>query len=152
MIYEVTVRDFAKRTRKNLKKIEELSLEKPNEYFEVTQLVNSAIGLLMFPQQEFFNGLPETAIEELRKSGWPIPDFEYGAEKTPNLREIARYIRNSFAHYNIDFKADGRKIEGIYLWNRQGGHGPVNWLCYISVPGLRELFLRLARLAERMPA
>ena len=45
--YGVTVRHFAERTLKNLKTIDDLSKEAPKKYFEVTQLVNSAIGLRM---------------------------------------------------------------------------------------------------------
>src|SRR5215217_9082721 len=110
MMYEVTVRHFAQRTRKNLKTIEELSREDPNRYFEGTQLINSAIGLLMFPQQEFFDTLPDKSMDDLKREGWPLPQFEHGAAKTPDLRQLARYIRNSFAHFNIDFKPDGGVI------------------------------------------
>jgi hypothetical protein len=148
MMYGVTVRDFARRTRKNLKTIEELSSKEPNRYFEITQLVNSAVGLLMFPQQEFFDQLPETSLDQLQKDGWPIPTFEYGGERTGDLRSLARHIRNSLAHFNIDFKPEGGRIEGLYLWNRVRESEPPNWLCYISVKDLRVLFDRFAKIAE----
>ncbi|MBR1236482.1 HEPN family nuclease [Bradyrhizobium sp. AUGA SZCCT0182] len=148
--YEVTVRHFARRTRKNLNTIDELSKVNPKKYFEVTQLVNSAIGLLMFPQQEFFDAIPKTSIAELKKQGWPIPLFEHGAEKTQNLRDLARNMRNSFAHFNVDFKPEKGSIAGIYLWNRPQEKQPPNWICYLSIQDLREIFERFAKLVEKI--
>ncbi|MET3968448.1 HEPN family nuclease [Bradyrhizobium sp. S3.9.1] len=147
--YAVTVRHFAQRTRKNLEKIEELSKLKPNEYFEVTQLINSAIGLLMFPQQEFFDDIPKKSLAELKKDGWPIPSFEHGQERTQNLRDLVKNMRNSFAHFNIDFASDKGAIKGVYLWNRPRESEPPNWVCYLSISDLREIFGKFARLIER---
>jgi hypothetical protein len=148
--YQVTVRDFARRTRANLRTIELLAEREKDKYFEVTQLVNSAIGLLMFPQQEFFGSLPETKLDELARQGWPMPILEYGQERTTTLRELAKNIRNSFAHFNVDFKPCGGKIEGIYLWNRPNEKSKPNWICYISISSLRTLFDKIAREAEKL--
>jgi hypothetical protein len=91
--FGVTVRHFAHRTRKNLRIIEQGSKSAPKEYFEVTQLVNSAIGLLMFPQQEFVESLPEWTLDDLRQRAWPIPEFEHGGERTQNLRNLTKNSR-----------------------------------------------------------
>ena len=52
MNYESVIRDFAERTRKNLRAIEDLQA-KGGEAYEVTQLVNSMLGLLVFPRERF---------------------------------------------------------------------------------------------------
>src|SRR5262245_2160707 len=67
--YADLIRDFADRTRKNLEVIEKLASthlgEKPHEgVFKVTQLVNSLLGLLVFPQQEWFDCLPDTPLKD----------------------------------------------------------------------------------------
>ena len=149
-MYGVTVRHFAQRTRKNLASIERLSRDEPHKYFEITQLINSSVGLLMFPQQEFFDAVPATPLIELAIAGWPIPTFEHGGEKTRDLRQLLRYMRNSFAHYNIDFKPERGKIVGLYLWNRAAGSP--DWLCYITVSDLRTLFEKFSKLAENIAA
>jgi hypothetical protein len=148
--YGVTVRHFAQRTRKNLQTIERFSKADPNSYFEVTQLINSAIGLLMFPQQEFFELIPRKSLEELKKEGWPIPIFEHGGERTQNLRDLTKNMRNSFAHFNIDFKPDRGKIAGIYLWNRSDETQPPNWVCYMSIEDLRKIFEKFAKSVEKI--
>lgn len=61
MMYEEVIHDFAQRTRKNLKVIESLQ-EAGLEVFEVTQLVNSCLGLLVFPQQNFVKKIPHTPL------------------------------------------------------------------------------------------
>lgn len=142
----VTVRDFARRTRRNLLAIQRLSESSPNDFFEVTQLVNSAVGLLMFPQQEFFDRIPEWDNKDLEAKGWPFVSFEHGADRTRNLRQLIRYMRNSFAHFNIDFKADGGKISGLYMWNRPSEGTPPDWVCYLTVDQLRGLFEKFAQL------
>ena len=45
-------------------------------------------------------------------------------------------MRNGFAHFNIDFY----KIAGLFLWNRPEPKQPPNWVCYISVEDLGQLF------------
>ncbi len=50
MMYEEVIRDFAERTRAKLRAIEQLEAE-GRDVYEVTQLVNSTLGHLVFPQQ-----------------------------------------------------------------------------------------------------
>jgi hypothetical protein len=50
--------DFARRTRANLEFIE--SAKRP-DVFEVTQLFNSMLGLLVFPQQSYIDRIPKNA-------------------------------------------------------------------------------------------
>jgi hypothetical protein len=68
MMYAEVVRDFARRTKANLAAIERLCAN-GEEVYEVTQLVNSMLGLLVLPQQEFVDRIPETPLEQLRRDG-----------------------------------------------------------------------------------
>jgi hypothetical protein len=68
MMYEEAIRDFARRTRKNLAVIDQLHAE-GHEVYEVTQLVNSTLGLLVFPQQEYVAQIPSTPLAELERDG-----------------------------------------------------------------------------------
>ena len=62
MMYEEVVLDFALRTRKNLEAIEALQRLDAG-VFEVTQQINSMLGLLVFPQQEYVESIPKTPLE-----------------------------------------------------------------------------------------
>ena len=92
MMYEDVIRDFAERTRLNLRAIERLETDR-HDVYEVTQLVNSTLGLLVFPQQEFVDRIPETPLTELVRDGWPVPTVRRRADRVNNLNQLIRYLR-----------------------------------------------------------
>lgn len=153
MEYKNVVRDFAERTRKNLDMLRRLQNENPDlEIYEVTQLVNSLLGLLVFPQQSYFNSIPETPLEELVDQGWPVPEVIGPYPQAKDLKELVRYLRNGIAHFNIKFQVDGSgEISGLELWNRPP-RGKINWRARYSldeVELITEKFLDL--LLEEQP-
>ena len=129
------VGDFARRTKGNLHVIEALAGthlgKKPEpKVWEFTQLVNSLLGLLVFPQQEWFDRLPETRLADLPERCWQnvrITIWERkhkkkgpfkGALKDKTFKELAICLRNSIAHFNAEFEVDAQKeIRRVRLWN-----------------------------------
>ena len=93
------VKDFVERTKENYLRLE-------NGPYEVTQLVNSAIGLLIIPQQKRFKQIADSMISDelYRKMVATVKKSTY--KKPLKLPEIARHIRNSIAHANIEFEAE----------------------------------------------
>lgn len=84
MDYNNLVRDFAQRTRHNLDRIRQL--ENQNEpVFAITQLINSLLGLLVFPRQEFLNRIPATPVNELEADGCPVAVVAPGFETPPRI-------------------------------------------------------------------
>jgi hypothetical protein len=67
--------EFISRTEKNLRAVEKLSQDGESVY-EVTQLINSLLGLLVYPRERFFETIPEITWETMIKQGWPLPDEE----------------------------------------------------------------------------
>ncbi len=135
MNYDDVVRDFAKRTRKNLRFIEQAQAEGV-EVYEVTQLVNSLLGLLVFPKERYYNRIPELSLQELKESGWPEIQVTGDFKKHKDLRELMRFLRNSIAHCNIEFLADHYyKLHGLRVWNESGG--VKNWEAELSFEDLR---------------
>lgn len=153
MDYQNLVRDYTQRTLKNLEIIEKIAngdahLYFPNssgeidieetQAFEVTQLVNSMLGLIILPQQRYFDSIPETPLSELRD--WPKPLLEGDKpEDLHTLKDLMRYIRNSIAHFNIEFlSSDDQRINGIKIWNLNR-QGKKNWTALISLYDLRDI-------------
>jgi len=64
MMYEEVIKDFAERTKQNLDVIEELQQD-GSEVFETTQLINSCLGLLIFPREEYLDKIPKTPNNNL---------------------------------------------------------------------------------------
>lgn len=138
MMYDEVVRDFASRTRANLRAIEKLK-SAGNEVFEATQLINSTLGLLVFPQQEYVDAIPEIPLEELKRLGWPIPKCRSGAEQVQNLNQLIRYLRNAVAHFNLKFIGDAQdQIHILHVWN-QNRAGVTTWEAELSVSDLRGI-------------
>ena len=114
---EDIVRAFAMRTRANLKVIN--ALESADlEVFEVTQLVNSLLGLLVFPQQRYYRSIPEIPLSELARAGWPEPLVVGEFPTVENLKDLMRYLRNAISHFNVEYLSDADgEIRGMRLWN-----------------------------------
>lgn len=136
MQYEEVVRDFAARTKENLRVIEELHDQGKN-VFEVTQLINSMVGLLVFPQQEYIDSIPSTPIDDLLREGWPIPRVRGKFEQVTDLNCLVRYLRNAIAHFHIEFIGDSeRSIKVLRVWNITKS-GSRNWDAELTVDELR---------------
>jgi hypothetical protein len=144
MMYEEIIRDFARRTRKNLAVIDRLHAE-GHEVYEVTQLVNSTLGLLVFPQQEYVAQIPPTLLAELERDGWPIPKVKGRFHQVKDLNQLIRYLRNAIAHFNIRFIGDGQnEISFLQVWNED--RGKKTWEAELSVSDLRGIAERFIKL------
>lgn len=134
MDYQDLVRDFAHRTRDNLATLRNLQEMRPDaKVYEVTQLINSMLGLLVFPQQRYFDHIPETTLGELESRGWPIPEVEGNYPQVRSLRELVRYLRNAIAHCNIEFLADAKgQINGLRVWNTNP-RGQTTWKARLTI-------------------
>lgn len=121
MDYQNLVRDFAHRTRVNLETLRQLQKTQPDlEIYEVTQLINSMLGLLIFPQQKYIENIPKTPLAELKDQGWPIPKVVDNYPQVRDLYELVRYLRNAIAHCNLKFLSDdGKQLRGLRLWNNK---------------------------------
>ena len=118
MNYQNLIRDFAIRTKQNLKVIDEISMTSGSEVFEVTQLINSMLGLLVFPQQTYVNRIPRISLSQLVDLGWPIPRVCGDFKQVKDLNELIRYLRNAVSHFNIRFVEDDRgDISLLRVWN-----------------------------------
>jgi hypothetical protein len=150
MEYKNLVADFAERTLKNLETLRDVQQTEPQrELFEVTQLVNSMLGLLVFPQQRYVNEIPEVTLTELEAKGWLLPKTVSGFKVPKNLRELFRFLRHSIAHCNVEFIPDrDQQISGIRLWNYEGGRkeNGKNWEAELSINQLERLTRRFIRL------
>lgn len=102
------------RTEANLRAIEELSKQGARVY-EVTQLVNSLLGLLIFPKEKMYYKIPYIRREDMEIEGWPLP---YEAKsQVRHLRELVKNVRNAVAHFGIEFIHDENEIVGVRFLN-----------------------------------
>lgn len=138
MNYEAElVRDFAARTRQNLEFIENQQ-QLGEDVYEVTQLINSLLGLIVFPQQGMLERIPKTCLADLESQGWPTIEMTKGQSECRTLYDLVRYLRNGVAHFNLKFLSDpDDKLVGILIWNRRARD--ITWEARLTVPQLRRI-------------
>lgn len=148
MMYEDIIADFAKRTEANLRTIRRIASQGgAMPAFEVTQLVNSMLGLLVFPQQRYLARIPETPIADLANNGWPIPSVVGDYPQVPNLRQLVRMLRNAVTHCNLEFEPGvDNEIEALTVWNTEPRTGKVTWKARLAVADLDAITTKFVAL------
>ena len=121
---ETFIKDFAERTKANYQKHQKGP-------YEITQLINSMVGLLIIPEQRLYDKISDSLIDEclLNKLKAPTCLKQYTYPNRLDLRQICRHLRNAIAHSNIEFEAiqppiktDPITIESIILKDTDGSH------------------------------
>lgn len=93
-MYEEVIADFAKRTSAKHEILRQHK-EKGDNVFEVTQHINSKLGLMVFPQQKYIDKIPDKTIQDLGYKGWIIPKVRDDFLQIENLQQLIRYLRNA---------------------------------------------------------
>ena len=110
-MYAEFTRDFAVRTLENLNYIETAE-ENGEGTYEVTQLLNSFLGLIVFPQEQDRErvrrvSIASEIIDDLCAS---VTENTYtGQYKEVNLQNLIYHCRNAISHGHIEPHADRNK-------------------------------------------
>lgn len=140
--------DIMRRTLANLEFIELHRSDKGP--YEVTQLINSFLGALAHPLENFSDSLNRLSLDEAETYGWPRIKKERPTDNDPrSAGELIRFLRNAMAHRNIEFLPDGRgEIRALRLSNIDPRGDRRTWGAIVSVDDLRKLLLRFVELVE----
>lgn len=113
--------------------------------YEVTQLINSMVAMVILPREKAFNQIPEKSFEDLGADGWP-QRLLADTRCTKTLRTLVRRVRNAVAHFNIGFYVDDDGyLAGLWLWNtyRHKKKRKKCWEAKITISDLEFLVDRL---------
>lgn len=150
MEYKDLIRDFANRTYQNLKTIEDLHAQGDRVY-EITQLINSMLGLVVLPKERDLLATREDRdkpLEELVAEGWPELNPTVRAKNVRTLGDFTRFLRNSVAHFNWEVVSHGSgTIDALKLWNDYDGH--TTYEVTLTVTQLRTLLQQYIKLINR---
>lgn len=103
-MYTDFTRDFAERTLKNLDYIE-TSEKKGENTYEITQLINSFLGLIVFPQENDKARVSQVAIDSkiIQDLDVCITGNTYtGQYGAVNLQNLIYHFRNAISHGHIE--------------------------------------------------
>lgn len=150
MIPQKPILDVMKRTIFNFEFIKkQASSEGP---YEITQLINSFLGAMAHPWEQYKNELNNISLTEADKQGWPKINKELSSDKDPkHLGDLLRLIRNGIAHGNIKYFPDeDNEINVLQIWNINHKSKKRDWGTLLTVD-LMEIFLyKFVNLAESL--
>ena len=132
---------FARRVRKNLHFIMKERSE-GEDVHEVTQLVISLLGIIVFPWEDGVRRkLEDLSLDELEQEGWPrwnITLDERGDTET--LRTLIWHLRNAASHRRLTFSSDDREMDQVEIIfeDAPGGDARPNWRARINAAALRK--------------
>lgn len=134
--------DFVNRTKTIIEQYDKLELAKA-EKFEVTLLLNCLVGLLILPQQNWFNNLPTDLVSQ---EEWGIRESDVSFMKngeTKTVKNIARHLRNSISHYRFKaFENSSNDISSIKFEDYDPSNNKT-FEAIISISSIRQFTTKL---------
>ncbi len=110
MQYKDFVKDFAERTIENYQSLKDTK-------YEVTQLINSSVALLIIPEQWYFDEITKNIQEQLPfeqlKNCIKENKYESEYKKTTDMKFICIRMRNAVSHGHIYPQAENGNIKSI---------------------------------------
>jgi hypothetical protein len=144
---------FARRTIKNLQCIEQTFTDRKDGHV-VTQLMNSMLGLIVFPwEQKFEDEIKNLMLTDLVAQGWP--QFQMEGSKCKTLGDLLRHLRNAIAHREIKFDSDSRNIYDVSIhlenhWkDKNTKEVKITWCADIKATELRAFCFKLFEHLEK---
>lgn len=158
MIYEPdrVLQNFAERTQINLQAIRHLK-DNGGDVYEVTQFINSLLGLLIFPRERFFQYIPAINHNQMHQAGWPLPQVAHPFRQVNNPRQLIRRLRNGIVHCNIKFLSENSdslngtpEIIGVIIHDIKA-NGQKDWEATFSLRDLEIITQKLLEIMLQIP-
>lgn len=152
MMYEDLVKDFASRTFQNLQYIQE-GKAKGDEVFEVTALISSLLGLIVFPKEKLSLKSFNNQLCDLAKSGWPDINSKEKIQKTITFADFFVKMRHAVAHGNIIAQShtSNNEITELTFWNIHPRSNEKDWEINLSVAEIKQLVEKICPLIIHSP-
>ena len=130
--YTNFTKDFVNRTQDIL-----------NNYYgkyEVTNLINCCLGLIIIPKQNIGIKFPNYTFDNSNKRfGISKKNIIFEESYNFSLSNILRHIRNGIAHGRIDQKTIKNKIVGLRIHDKQNSDSNENFAIQFTIEELKFL-------------
>lgn len=136
-MYEKFPRSFIERTKEDI--------EAYKGQYNVTNLINSCLGLIIIPKELSCKKLPKYKFGDDLTYGITKKSIELCSDNKYSLNNIIRHIRNGLSHGLIDFKSSsGDTINFIIITDRKSGNAPINFKIRFTTEEFKTFALRVA--------
>jgi len=139
MEYQDFPKDFIRRTQANLKKYK--------GKYDVTNLINNCLGLIIIPNQFYVENLPDYNFTELDKKTYGINllNITYESNNNYSLYQTSKHIRNGIAHGRIQqISSSSKKIVKLRISDSLTQHGPDNFSIEITPYELMRFSIKIS--------
>lgn len=137
------VQQLIRRTKKNLDAIDKLHSNGDETVYEVTQLVNSCLAVIVHVHESKITKSKDFDLPPVKPNSWPDLSPTKNSLSNPlRWSEQMRLLRNGIAHGNIKFHPEnsGKEITHIEIENKlNGDNGKMTWGAMISVNQMRQM-------------
>ena len=139
--------EIARRTQRNLEyiKAEFDHTGEDSTVHVVTQLVNSLLGMMILPREQYLEVRNEaTNLGGLISQGWPEWTVSKGEAET--LGQLVWHIRNAAAHGRITYSSDSRYLDQVTITVEDSGDQgkSINWRAEIMGDKLYDFCMKFA--------
>lgn len=120
-------------------------VENYNGEYEVTNLINCCLGLIIIPKQRLIDTLPDYTFSDNDKT-FKIDKSNLKLIKNRDfsLKNVLRQIRNGLTHARIEQKTLHNRIIGIRISDRYNENSDDNFIIELTTDELKEFSLKLA--------
>ena len=129
--------DFLKRTQVNL--------ENYSGNFEVTNLINNCLGLIVLPKELLIDSLNGYIFTDSRvRYGISKTNIKFERDNDFTLKNVIRHIRNGLSHGRIEQKSSNGVITGVRIFDCSNIDSPENFSIELSIDELKNLALKFS--------
>ncbi len=105
----------------------ELAQENEIKLYEITQLINSLLGLLVF-FKAFGHSIPNNNLSDFTENKvMTLNENTWENVSDSSLNDVLRHLRNALAHGNIIPQEQNGKVEGFEFQDKKDDHSPIYW-------------------------
>lgn len=129
--------DFIKRTQSNLDSYE--------GDFEITNLINNCLGLIVIPRQKLGKNLPDYIFDD-KNNDYGISKINIEFEKNDDysLSNTLRHIRNGIAHGRIEQKTENKQIVGLKIYDKNQNEDDENFIIVFTIDEFKKFALAIS--------
>ena len=130
--------DFLRRTMANV--------ENYTGEYEVTNLINNCLGLIVIPNDHLVNRLPKYTFDKHDTTyGITRENILFEEHSNYTLENIVRHVRNGFSHGLIEQQSQNAEIVGLRIYDRLNKKSPNNFKLELSIGQLKLFAFSLAK-------
>jgi len=131
--------NFITRTLENLKNYTGI--------FEVTNLINNCLGLIIIPRQKLKSQILAYSFDDVNSDyGITRKNISNISKRDYSLSNVLRHIRNGLAHGRIEQKSENGVIIGLRIHDKTDESAPENFAIYFTIDEFRRFAISISEM------